>query len=70
MVDITTSNVNEVIEIIKALFSDLAPFIFLILGIALAFRILKLLVLLFMPGIYGKNAWDDNDDDDDDDDNN
>lgn len=65
MVDITTSNINEIIEIAKALFSDLAPLLFLVLGIALAFRILKLLVLLFMPGIYGKNAWDDNDDDDD-----
>ena len=65
MVDITTSNVNEIIEIAKELFSDLAPFLFLILGIALAFRVLKLLVLLFAPGIYGKNAWDDDDDDDD-----
>lgn len=66
MVDITTSNINEIIETAKALFSDLAPLLFLFLGIALAFRILKLLVLLFMPDIYGKNAWDDDDDDDDD----
>jgi len=66
MVDITTYNINEIIEIAKTLFSDLAPLLFLILGIALAFRILKLLVLLFMPGIYGKNAWNDDDYDDDD----
>ena len=66
MVDITTSNINEIIEIAKTLFSDLAPLLFLILGIALAFRILKLLVLLFMPGIYGKDDYDDDDYDDDD----